>query len=160
MTLSDALASKVEWVPAPTNIPAIAALTRPLRYPPVRQAPFEFQRWQITLVIERYRLQSNGEIVLELYDIPSSTYMNAYMPNPRCLSAQTRDRKAILSARKAFVDDCKLPPTYWWPLGASVRLTGVGFWNPANTTLGALSNGAELRPVTGITLINGCGHFG
>ena len=32
----------------------------------------ELQRWQVTLVIERYRLQSNGEIALELYDIPSS----------------------------------------------------------------------------------------
>jgi hypothetical protein len=159
-TLSDALAPSVAWGVAPTNIPAIAALTRPRRYPPVRQAHFELQRWQMTLVIERYRLQSNGEIVLELYDIPSSTYMNAYMPNPRCLSAQTRDRKAILSARRVLVHDCKLPPTYWWPLGASVQLTGVGYWNPVNTTLGALGNGAELRPITGLKLINGCGHFG
>jgi hypothetical protein len=38
-------------------------------------------------------------------------------------------------------------------------MTGVGYWNPTKTTLGALGNGAELRPVTGITLINGCGHF-
>lgn len=159
MTLSDALASKVVWAPAATSIPAIAALTVPHRYPPVRHTHFELQRWQVTLVIERYRLQSNGEIALELYDIPSSTYMNAYLPNPHCLSTQTRDRKAILSARRLFVRDCKLPPTYWWPLGASVRMTGVGYWNPTKTTLGALGNGAELRPVTGITLINGCGHF-
>jgi hypothetical protein len=157
MTLSDALAPKVKWTPAPTSIPAIAALTVPRRYPPVRHTRFELQRWQVTLVIERYRMQSNGEIALELYDIPSSTYMNAYMPNPQCLSAQTRDRKAILSARRVLVRDCKLPPTYWWPLGASVRMTGVGYWNPAKTTLGALPNGAEIRPVTGFTLINGCG---
>jgi hypothetical protein len=157
MTLSDALASKVKWIPAATSIPAISALTSPHRYPPVRHTHFELQRWQVTLVIERYRLQSNGEIALELYDIPSSTYMNAYLPNPQCLSAQTRDRKAILSARRVFVRDCRLPPTYWWPLGASVRMTGVGYWNPVKTTLGALSNGAELRPVTGFTLINGCG---
>jgi hypothetical protein len=157
MTLSDNLASKVKWVPAPMSIPAIAALTMPRRYPPVRHSRFELQRWQMTLVIERARLQSNGEIALELYDIPSSTYMNAYMPNPHCLSAQTRDRKAILSARRVFVRDCKLPPTYWWPLGASVRLTGDGYWNPVKTTLGALGNGAELRPITGFQLINGCG---
>jgi hypothetical protein len=86
--------------------------------------------------------------------------MNAYLPNPRCLSAQTRDRKAILSARRVLVRDCKLPPTYWWPLGASVRMTGVGYWNPVRTTLGALGNGAELRPITGLKIINGCGHFG
>ena len=111
-------------------------------------------------MIERARLQSNGEIALELYDIPSSTYMNAYMPNPRCLSSQTRDRAAILSARRVFVRDCKLPPTSWWPVGASVRMTGVGYWNPVKTTLGALGNGAELRPITGIVIFNGCGHFG
>jgi hypothetical protein len=160
MTLSDALASKVKWMPVPTNIPTIAALTVPRRYPPVRHTHFELQRWQVTLVIERYRLQSNGEIALELYDIPSSTYMSAYLPNPHCLSAQTRNRKAILSARRVFVRDCKLPPTYWWPLGASVRMTGVGYWNPLRTTLGALGNGAELRPITGLRIINGCGHFG
>jgi hypothetical protein len=160
MTLSDALASKVNWTPTPTSIPTIAALTVPHRYPPTRHTRFELQRWQVTLVIERYRLQSNGEIALELYDIPSSTYMNAYLPNPHCLSTQTRERKAILSARHLFIRACKLPPTYWWPLGASVRMTGVGYWNPAKTTLGALGNGAELRPVTGLKIINGCGHFG
>lgn len=157
MTLSDALASKVNWTPAPTSIPAVAALTMPHRYPSVRQTRFELQRWELTLVIERYRLQSNGEIVLELYDIPSSMYMNAYIPNPQCLTADTRDRKALVAARRVFVRDCKLPPTYWWPLGASVRMTGVGYWNPVKTTLGALGNGAELRPVTGFKLINGCG---
>jgi hypothetical protein len=36
-------------------------------------------------------------------------------------------------------------------------MTGVGYWNPVATTLGALGNGAELRPVTGFKLINGCG---
>ena len=86
MTLSDALASKVKWTPTPTSIPAIAELPIPRRYPPVRHTRFELQRWQVTLVIERARLQSNGEIALELYDIPSSTYMNAYLPNPQCLS--------------------------------------------------------------------------
>ena len=103
MTLSDTLASKVKWTPTPTSIPAIAELTIPQRYPTVRHTRFELQRWQVTLVIERDRLQSNGEIALELYDIPSSTYMNAYMPNPHCLSAQTRDRKAILKTAAYFV---------------------------------------------------------
>ena len=78
------------------------------------------------------------------------------MPNPRCLSADTRGRAEILAARSAFTKACKLPPTYWWPLGASVQITGVGYWNPAKTTLGALPNGAEIRPVTGFKLIDGC----
>jgi hypothetical protein len=157
MTLSDRQRATVRWTPALTSIPAVSALTPPKRLPPRRNSPFERQVWQLSLVIERYRLASNGELVFELYDIPSSTYMNAYMPNPRCLSPNTRGRAEILAARSAFTRACKLPPTYWWPLGASVQITGVGYWNPTKTTLGALPNGAEIRPVTGFKLIDGCG---
>ena len=38
-----------------------------------------------------------------------------------------------------------------------MKLTGVGFWNPVHTTKGALASGAELRPVTGLTVLQGCG---
>ena len=115
----------------------------------------------MNVVIERYRLQSNGEIALELYDIPSSMYMNAYMPNPKCLSpTTTSDRSKILAARSAFTKACLAPTSAWQMLGATVKLAGIGFWNPVKTTLGALGNGAELRPVTGLKIINGCGHFG
>jgi hypothetical protein len=77
MTLSDRQRSTVKRTPALTSIPAISALTPPKRFPPRRNSPFQRQMWQMTLVIERYRLASNGEIIFELYDIPSSTYMNA-----------------------------------------------------------------------------------
>lgn len=160
MTLSDALAPKVKWTPAPTSIRAIAAMPAPRGFPPVRHTRFELQRWQMTLVIERYRLQSNGEIALELYDIPSSMYMNAYMPDPKCLSHSTLFRSQILAARRAFTTACPTPTPAWQMLGASVTLTGVGYWNPVKTTRGALGNGAELRPVTGLTFSTGCGHFG
>jgi hypothetical protein len=114
----------------------------------------------LTVVIERYRVQSNGEIALELYDIPSSMYMNAYMPDPKCLSHSTLFRSQILAARRAFTTACPTPTPAWQMLGASVTLTGVGYWNPVKTTRGALGNGAELRPVTGLTFSTGCGHFG
>jgi hypothetical protein len=38
-------------------------------------------------------------------------------------------------------------------------LTGVGFWNPVKTTPGALKNGAELRPLTALSITQGCGKF-
>ena len=44
-------------------------------------------------------------------------------------------------------------------LGATAKLTGVGFWNPVKTTMGALANGAELRPLVGFQLVNGCGKI-
>jgi hypothetical protein len=162
MTLSDAQRWTVYPAPLRTSIPAIASLAAPKRILASRSGTFfERQIWEMNVVIERYRLQSNGEIALELYDIPSSMYMNAYMPNPNCLlPTQTSDRSQILAARSAFTKACPTATAAWQMLGATVHLAGIGFWNPVRTTLGALGNGAELRPVTGITLINGCGHFG
>ena len=162
MTLSDAQRWRVYPVPNRTTIPAIAALAAPNRIVAYRNSTaFEQQLWAMKVVIERYRLQSNGEIALQLYDIPSGTYMNAYMPNPNCLSpTQTIDRTKILAARSAFTKACPAPTPAWQLLGATVQLAGVGFWNPVKTTAGALGNGAELRPITRFSLIQGCAKFG
>jgi hypothetical protein len=159
MTLSDAQRWTVSAVPQRTTIPAIAALAAPTRIVTARSSTaFEQLIWAMRVVIERYRLQSNGEIALQLYDIPSGMYMNAYMPNPNCLSpTQTRDRTRILRARSAFTKACPAPTPAWQLLGATAQLAGVGFWNPVKTTPGALRNGAELRPITHFNLIQGCG---
>jgi hypothetical protein len=162
MTLSDAQRWTVYPAPLRTSIPAIATLAAPKRILASRSGTFfERQVWEMKVVIERYRLQSNGEIALELYDIPSSTYMNAYMPNPNCLSpTQTSDRSRIIAARSAFTKACPAATATWQMLGATVQLAGVGFWNRVRTTLGALGNGAELRPVTYFSLLQGCGKYG
>jgi hypothetical protein len=83
--------------------------------------------------------------------------MNAYLSNPKCLSSSTRGRGAIIAARNAFTSKCPAPQPTWAPLGATVQINGVGFWNPLKTTKGALPNGAELRPLTGLTVLSGCG---
>ena len=163
--VKDKLENKVhDMVPVPmrTTIPAIAALAAPKRIVAYRNSTaFEQQIWAMKVVIERYRLQSNGEIALQLYDVPSSTYMNAYMPNPNCLSpTQAMSRAKILAARSAFTKACPAPTPAWQLLGATVQLAGVGFWNPVKTTPGALRNGAELRPTTRFSLIQGCGRYG
>ena len=159
MTLSDTGKAAVNLNMAGTSIADLAKLTPPAKILASRSTSFVKQTWSMTVVIERYRVQSNGEIALELFDVPSSTYMNAYMPNPKCLSSKTRDRAQILAARSTFTKVCPAPQTTWQPLGATVQLGGVGFWNPVKTTLGALSNGAELRPVTYFNLLQGCGKF-
>jgi len=159
MTLSDSSKGAVSWTPVSTGIADIAKLTAPTRILASRNNTFEKKTWQVTAVVERYRIQSNGEIVLEMNDVHTSTYMNAYMPNPRCLSKNTRGRADILAARTAFTKACGAPAASWQTLGATVAVTGVGFWNPVKTTLGALGNGAELRPVTGFKVLQGCGKF-
>jgi hypothetical protein len=159
LTLSDAARATVKLHGEPTTIAKIAALTPPRRITRSRSTAFQRQVWRLHTIVDRYRIASNGEIVLELFDVPTSTYMNAYMPNPKCLSKATRGRAAILAARTAFTKACPAASAAWQPLGATARLTGVGFWNPVRTTKGALTNGAELRPITGFALMQGCGKF-
>jgi hypothetical protein len=116
--------------------------------------------WKLNdVVIERYRVASNGEIVLELFDIPSSTYMNAYLPAPSCMTSKATLRKAMVGARNALVSTCKAPTGDWQILGAHAKIAGLGFWNPVKTTQGALANGAELRPLVGLQITQGCGKF-
>jgi hypothetical protein len=157
MTLSDTGRKSVNWTPATTSIPDVGKLAAPARVTATRSTTFQKQRWQVTAVIERYRIASNGEVVFELFDIASGMYMNAYMPNPSCLSSSTRGRSSMLAARSAFLEACPAPQKTWGLLGATATLSGVGFWNPVKTTPGALRNGAELRPVTSFQLVNGCG---
>jgi hypothetical protein len=159
MTLSDSSRKSVQWGAAQTSIPDIAGLTAPKRVLASRSSSFQKQMWQLTAVIDRYRVASNGELVFELYDVPSGMYMNAYMPNPACLSSTTRGRAQIVAARNAFTSACPAATGDWQMLGATATLQGVGFWNPVKTTLGALGNGAELRPVTNFVLVQGCGKF-
>jgi hypothetical protein len=157
MTFSDADRRKVTINPEATTIGDIAQLAPPRRITTSRTTPFQRHVWRLHAVIDRYRIASNGEIVLILFSINTGQYMNAYMPNPSCLSKKTRERAAILAARKGVVGHCAPVTPPWQLLGATVEIEGVGFWNPATRTRGALRNGAELRPVTNLTIDAGCG---
>jgi hypothetical protein len=159
MTLSDTGKSAVHWAPTATRIPDIAKLSAPAKITTARGSAFQKQVWKLTAVIERYRQASNGEIVFQLFDIPTSTYMNAYMPSSQCLPSKARGRAQMLAARNGFLKDCPAVTGNWQMLGATADLTGVGFWNPVKTTIGALKNGAELRPLIDVKITQGCGHF-
>ena len=158
MTLSDAGKTAVHWSPAATSITDISKLTTPAKITTSRSA-FEKQVWGLTSVLQSYRMASNGEIVFQLFDVPTSTYMNAYLPSAACLPTATRGRAQILATRNAFLKQCPAPKATWQPLGATASLSGVGFWNPVRTTPGALKNGAELRPLLGLSITQGCGKF-
>ena len=159
MTLSDTGKTAVHWAPTATTIPDIAKLSAPAKITTARSSVFQKQVWKVTAVIERYRMASNGEIVFQLFDIPTSTYMNAYMPSSQCLPSKARGRAQMLAARNGFLKDCPAVTGDWQMLGATADLTGVGFWNPVKTTIGALKNGAELRPLIDVKITQGCGHF-
>jgi hypothetical protein len=157
MTLSDSQRRLVDLHREPTSIATIAAQQAPRRAPATRSTTFQRQVWGLRTVVDRYRIASNGEIVLILYSIDSAQYMNAYLPNPHCLGRRARDRTGMISARKQLMSHCPQVTPQWQLLGATIDVAGVGFWNPTRTTRGALPNGAELRPVTNLRIVNGCG---
>jgi hypothetical protein len=157
MNLNDPTRGKVSLAPEMTTIAKIAALKPPTRITASRTSTFTRTSWRLHAVVDRYRIATNGEIVLILFSIDSGQYMNAYLSNPHCLSGKTRERSSIVAARKAFTSRCPTVTTAWQLLGSTVDITGVGFWNPVRTTRGALPNGAELRPVTSLTIDFGCG---
>jgi hypothetical protein len=159
MTLSDTGKNTVKWVTTPTSLPDIAKLTAPAKITTARSTTFQKNNWKVTSIIQAVRMASNGELVLQLFDVQSSTYMNAYLPAPQCLPTAARGRAQLLAARNLFMKECPAVTNQWQPVGATAELSGVGFWNPVKTTAGALKNGAELRPVTGLKITQGCGHF-
>ena len=156
-TFSDPLRNVVDLEGTPTSIAEIAKRVTPPTIPTTRTTKFQRHVWRMRTVIDRYRIASNGEIVLILYSIDSAQYMNAYLPNPRCLGPRTRDRTGIIAARKELTDRCPAAKPSWELLGITVELAGVGFWNPTRVTRGALQNGAELRPLTNFKIVTGCG---
>jgi hypothetical protein len=149
----------VHWTPAATSMSDIAKLTAPAKITTARSSAFQKQVWGFTSVLQSYRMASNGELVFQLFDVPTSTYMNAYLPSPQCLPKTTRGRAQIVATRNAFLKQCPAPTINWQPLGATAALSGVGFWNPVKTTAGALKNGAELRPLLSVNITQGCGKF-
>lgn len=157
MNFSDVDKNKVNTVPVGTTVAEISQLTPPATIGKRRTTPFQRQIWHLDVVIDRYRIGSDGEIALVLFSIPTGQYMNAYLANPSCLTPGSRMREQIIAARKALTTPCARVTPSWQLLGISVALEGVGFWNPLRITKGALPNGAELRPVTSLKIASGCG---
>jgi hypothetical protein len=159
MTLSDTGKTAVKWTPAATSIADIAKLTAPKKITTARSSAFQKQIRDFTTVLQAYRVASNGELVFQLFDVPTSTYMNAYLPSPSCMPKTTRGRSQIVATRNAFLNQCPPATINWQPLGATAQVSGVGFWNSVKTTAGALKNGAELRPLVSLNITQGCGKF-
>ena len=157
MTMSDPGRTRVDLHPADTTIPALAALRPPAAITRYRSTQFQKHVWRLRAVVDRYRIASNGEIVLILFDIDSGRFMDAYLPAKACLGARARDRTGMLSARAQLTSRCPTVTWQWQLVGITVEVGGVGFWNPVKTTRGALPNGAELRPVTNLKVLTGCG---
>jgi hypothetical protein len=157
ITFSDVDRKKVDTTPMDASIQGISQLSAPAKIGLRRSTPFQLHTWHLSVIVDRYRIGTDGEIALVLYSIPTAQYMNAYLPNPACLSPKSRERAQMIAARKMLTSHCAQVTPNWQLLGIWAMISGVGFWNPLNTTRGALPNGAELRPITGFQIVSGCG---
>src|SRR5438105_8548716 len=103
MTLSDQERGLVELDERPTTMATLAKLQPQAGVSDTHRSWFERRVWRPRTVLDRYRVASNGEIVLVLYSIDSAQYMDAYLANPNCLSPATRARSGLLAARQALL---------------------------------------------------------
>jgi hypothetical protein len=153
-TLADRQARLVNLRPRNTTVAAINARPMPHRTPRTRTTRFARHVWRVVAQIVLVRLEDDQDIHLVLF--AGDAYMIAEMPASNCLR-RARDRRAIVAARRSFVRACGLPSGSFQPLGAVVRIAGVGFWDFPHGQRGHARNYAELHPVTNFKLISGCG---
>jgi hypothetical protein len=152
-TLSDPQRKLVNLRPRTTTVAAINN-----RRPPAvltgRRDAFERQVWRVAVQIVDYKLETDSDIHLVLFG--QDGYLIAEMPAAACLPKTTRDRRAIVGARRVFENRCGAASDSLQPLGAVAWISGVGFWDFPHGQTGHAPNYAELAPVTGIRLISGC----
>ena len=153
-TFSDSARRGVRLTPRQTTLAAIASRHAPTPTPTRRATPFQKQTWEVVAEITSYRFEQ-GELRLVLFD--HGAYINAAVPTPPCLSAVTRARNGIAATYRQFTTQCGRPTSDWQPLGAVAYIRGVGFWSQRRTAHGTAPNGAELHPVTGFSIVAGCG---
>jgi hypothetical protein len=77
------------------------------------------------------------------------------MPSGQCLPKKTRDRKAIVTARKRFETNCGTPTNKWKELGAVVTISGVGFFDIPHTQKPHAGNFAALHHLALIAVAQG-----
>jgi hypothetical protein len=150
-------ADAVDFSPRAISVAEIAKLPPPTRIGRTRATAFQRQRWTMSMVVDRYRIASNGEIVLILYSIDTAQYMNAYLPNPHCLGPLARGRPAMLAARKEFMTHCPPATAQWQLLGRTVQLAASVSGTRARQPAVLYRTGAELRPLTDLKIVSGCG---
>jgi hypothetical protein len=154
-TLSDPQRKLVNLHPKNTTATAINALPQPHPTPKTRSTDFSRHVWRISAQIVEFKIEGDSDIHLVLFS--DGAYLIAEMPAAKCLPKKTRDRKAIVAARKKFETNCGKPTNKWKQLGAVATISGVGFFDIPHTQKPHAGNFAELHPVTGIKFVSGCG---
>ena len=122
-TLSDPQRNLVNLHPKNTTIAAINALPQPHPTPKTRSTDFSRHVWRVSAQITEFKIEGDSDIHLVLFG--DGGYLIAEMPAAGCLPKKTRDRKAIIAARKKFETNCGKPTNKWKELGAVAMISGT-----------------------------------
>jgi hypothetical protein len=145
---------QVQATPTFTDLSFVNSLRPPRQPPATRRTRWQKQVWQVKAQIVEFN-RADGELRFVLYW--NGRYMNAVVPVPSCLLPKTRQNLGIQKVWGFFVDHCsRTPNPRYQPLGAVVLIQGVGYWD-SHLHRGSAPNGAELHPVTGMSVLAGCG---
>jgi hypothetical protein len=74
------------------------------------------------------------------------------------LDSPCKEPVVFATARKKFTASCGQPTNSWKTLGATVSISGVGFFDIAHTQKPRALNFAELHPVTGLSSCPAAAH--
>lgn len=134
----------------PTTIAALTALPVPAGFSQDagRLAPVEDTVYQVQATLKEYKMEADSDYHLVLADAAGHT-MIAEIPSPACVGPGSPFLPGITKARSAF-DSHYAPGDFWQPSGASVQVTGVGFFDTPHGQTGVAPNAIELHPVLGI----------
>jgi hypothetical protein len=142
--LDDKDAGRIDFKPIDTRIAALVA--QPIHEIPYpensRIAPEEFRAYRVKAKLVAVKNESDGDLHVILADPEHETVtMVVEIPAPRCAPAKYAEQ---FGRAREFISGLSA--------GASVTVTGVGFWDYIHNARGAAKNGFELHPVLSINV--------
>lgn len=152
--------------PTPTTVAELRALTVPAFLPPDgRSDGAEKTVWQLTGMLQTFRLESDGDYHLVIADDQNNT-MIAEIPNPGDITTPSYFAEQIANARTAFDNRFRITESISSPTAAAapgpgvepqfqqtavpVTVTGLGYFDFNHGQLGVAPNAIELHPVINI----------
>jgi hypothetical protein len=154
-TLSDDLASKVNFTAKKTTVATLSTLTKPasLNLQTPRQPGAERRTYRIQAMLVKTKREADGDYHLVIADPGTKERMVVEFPDATCDgAAKSSKREAMAKAREAFNTGCGKPTTKFKSLIGTASVKGVGFFDFLHAGDQA-PNGIELHPVLGFTKV-------
>lgn len=155
-TLQDPRASSVRRTPRGTSIAAIRKRALVATDGP-RQSPFETTTWTVQATVKAAKIEDDSDVHLVIADPTTGGTMIAEIPLASCApKAPSWATDGMASARDSLAA-CGAVGTTWlyYPANTTARITGVGFVDRKHGQKGVAPNGAELHPVTALSITCG-----